>query len=464
MANSREFEDDFFETGPSSDNLIRLSHLNNKSSVLCPEKPDITSQYLALQQLEAHQRMISRAKSIVDTSAPKSLQSYISVADRQRKKRWQRLNGSSKPVIENLNGSYQQLASSRLQTPFSEEEDNVSLNASTVNKCVQTGIPFEIASSKTADKISWYLEALKQGEIFHQPTDNSKNSSVHHNEKNSNSKVKKKVVKGDFMDRHEKCFVQPKKPFSPRILPNYSTKAKLKDMKCYKPPVSKKESVSSHSSDTFESYDNEEESEDDAQKSSSTSSVEEESHIKSPPQASARHSSFNQTYSQPLVPHQNREYFETSHNSDSLSRNEEDEYLDFLSKVTEDILRSGVYSDKAIRQSFEFHMQFYKDTSNKEKLQSLLNQVLEGLKISSDNSEETASYRNPLLINFSRPNTPPVKDSLEILLSTKNNPNDEAAASISTVQRLNFNSSLTDDDSINIHQNTLQDNVNSNKS
>lgn len=29
-------------------------------------------------------------------------------------------------------------------------------------------------------------------------------------------------------------------------------------------------------------------------------------------------------------------------------RNEEDKYLDFLSKVTEDILRSGVFSDKYV--------------------------------------------------------------------------------------------------------------------
>lgn len=70
---------------------------------------------------------------------------------------------------------------------------------------------------------------------------------------------------------------------------------------------------------TFESYDNEEESEDEAPKSSSTSSVEEESHIKSPPQASARQSSFNQAFSRPTL-HTNREYFETINNSHSFSR------------------------------------------------------------------------------------------------------------------------------------------------
>lgn len=33
-------------------------------SVLCPETQNITSQYLALQQLDAHQKMVSRAKGL----------------------------------------------------------------------------------------------------------------------------------------------------------------------------------------------------------------------------------------------------------------------------------------------------------------------------------------------------------------------------------------------------------------
>lgn len=139
---------------------------------------------------------------------------------------------------------------------FSLQEDNISLNASSVNKGVQTGIPFETVSSKTADKISWYLEALDHGELYSQPficADNSRNVSRQSNG-TSTSNCQRKVVKGDIMDRHEKSFVKPKKPFSPRILANSSSKGKLKDMRCYNPPFRKKKSISSHSSDVSVRY------------------------------------------------------------------------------------------------------------------------------------------------------------------------------------------------------------------
>ncbi|KFM63805.1 hypothetical protein X975_19000, partial [Stegodyphus mimosarum] len=87
--------DDFFDAEPPTSGYVKLSHMNNKSSVLCPESQDITSQYLALQQIDAHQRMIARAKGCVDTSPPRSLQSYISVADRKRKKLWENSYKSS---------------------------------------------------------------------------------------------------------------------------------------------------------------------------------------------------------------------------------------------------------------------------------------------------------------------------------------------------------------------------------
>lgn len=38
--------------------------------------------------------------------------------------------------------------------------------------------------------------------------------------------------------------------------------------------------------------------------------------------------------------------FDSGYNFYPENDNEEDKYLNFLSKVTEDILRSGVYSDK----------------------------------------------------------------------------------------------------------------------
>ncbi|GFT28250.1 uncharacterized protein NPIL_101461 [Nephila pilipes] len=418
-----DYADTFYDLDSTAGSYVKLSHLNNKSSVLSPESKNITSQYLALQQLDAHQRMLSRAKSKVDTSAPKSLQSYISVVDRQRKKNWRKLNNESNMSnMEILGLDHRPATSSRLQISFSEEDDNMSLNTS-VNKGVQTGIPFRNFSSKTADKIAWYLEALRHGELqspLFLRDESSRNS------KHSHSMVKKKkVIKGDLIDWHKDHFVNPSKPFSPRILMDTNAKSKVREMRCYNPPFRKrKHHSSSHSSDTFESYDQEDESEEEeieSQRSNDTSSIEE-----NPVNGAITFENVpNFESASPSVKQLNPKdcYFDSYDHFRNLRRthengffhsdneNEEVKYLNFLSKVTEDILRSGVYSDKAIQQAFEFHMQFYKDETNKDKLQSLLNQVLDGLRISSDDSDDTSNRRNPFFMNFSRPIE---KESLDI--------------------------------------------------
>ncbi|XP_055952358.1 spermatogenesis-associated protein 7-like isoform X2 [Argiope bruennichi] len=459
------YDDDFFEVDSIAGNFVRLSHLNNKSSVLSPESRNITSQYLALQQLDAHQRMISRAKSTVDTSAPKSLQSYISVVNQQKKKSWRRSNNESRSSnMENLDYDFRPATSSRMQNSISEEDDNLSLNTS-VNKGIQTGIPFGNFSSKTADKISWYLEALRHGEL-HSPFFMGTESSKNFHQSQASNRNRKKIIKGDILDWHTDCFVKPSKPFSPRIIANTNAKSKLKDMRCYNPPFRKKKHSSSHSSDTFESYDQEDESneeEDESQQSSGSSSIAKEIqmnrgiHSESIPNYEPTTPSFH------LHP---RDHFESFDHFRSLKRtfdhahfyaendNEEDKYLNFLSKVTEDILRSGVYSDKAIKQAFDFHMQFYQDEANKDKLQSLLSQVLDGLKISGDESEEIPNWRNPL-INFSRPNSPPEKENRDALLDTRT----DTEPNSRTFDDSNFHSmNQTTTDDIQSDRNISQDN------
>ncbi|GFY70511.1 uncharacterized protein TNIN_212521 [Trichonephila inaurata madagascariensis] len=415
-----DYDDDFYELDSTAGSYVKLSHLNNKSSVLSPESKNISSQYLALQQLEAHQRMISRAKSIIDTSAPKSLQSYISVVDRQRKKNWGKLyNESNISSVNVLDLDHRPATSTRLQTSFSEEDDNMSLNTS-VNKGVQTGIPFKNFSSKTADKITWYLEALRHGEL-QSPLFLGNDSSRYSKHSHSLDRKNKKIIKGDIIDWHKEHFVNPSKPFSPRILVDTNAKSKVREMRCYNPPFRKKKhQSSSHSSDTFESYDQEDESEEnESQKSINSSSIEEENPMNNAA-TSENAPNFKPTSPSFVQLNSRDQYFDSLNHFRNLRRthengyfhsnneNEEDKYLNFLSKVTEDILRSGVYSDKAIQQAFEFHMQFYQDETNKDKLQSLLSQVLDGLKISSNESEAIPNQKNPLFMNF---NTPPEKES-----------------------------------------------------
>lgn len=417
------YDDAFYELDSTAGSYVKLSHLNNKSSVLSPESKNITSQYLALQQLDAHQRMVSRAKSTVDTSAPKSLQSYIGVVDKQRKKNWRKLSNESVPnTMDALDLNHRPGTSTRLRSSISEEDDNMSLNTS-VNKGVQTGIPFKNFSSKTADKITWYLEALRHGEL-QSPLFLGNDGSQYSKHSHSLERKKKKIIKGDLIDWHKDYFVNPSKPFSPRILVDANAKSKVREMRCYNPPFRKKKHhSSSHSSDTFESYDQEDESEEEieSEKSNNSSSIEENPMNEA---TTSENVPDFKTVSPSFVQHNLKDqYFDSFDHFRNLRKarengyflsdneNEEDKYLNFLSKVTEDILRSGVYSDKAIQQAFEFHMQFYQDETNKDKLQSLLSQVLDGLKISSNESEDIPNRRNPLFMNF---NTPPEKESPDI--------------------------------------------------
>lgn len=106
---------------------------------------------------------------------------------------------------------------------------------------------------KTAEKISWYLEALSLGELqsdyftFHDH--NCNHAKQLQTQQGSGKQGKKKIIKGDIMDWHREHFMEPKKPFSPRLLDNPSAKSKVRDMRCYNPPFRRKTIKSSQSSD-----------------------------------------------------------------------------------------------------------------------------------------------------------------------------------------------------------------------
>ena len=106
---------------------------------------------------------------------------------------------------------------------------------------------------KTAEKISWYLEALSLGELqsdyFAFLNHNCTHSKQGEMQQWSGKHFKKKLIKGDIMDYHSEHFLEPQKPFSPRILDNPSAKSKVRDMRCYNPPFRKKKIKSSQSSD-----------------------------------------------------------------------------------------------------------------------------------------------------------------------------------------------------------------------
>ncbi|KFM63804.1 hypothetical protein X975_18999, partial [Stegodyphus mimosarum] len=215
------------------------------------------------------------------------------------------------------------------------------------------------------------------------------------------------------MQWHKEHFIQPKKPFSPRILADPVSKSKVKEMRCYNPPFRRRRrQASSRSSDTFESYDEETDDGKDEALINVGNSSEEETQIK---KSANEYISYPNSPFNPELHNYKEKYQNFMHDAQLLNRNEEDKYLSFLSKVTEDILRSGIYSDKAIQQAFEFHMQFFEDSVDKDKLQSLLEQVLEGLKVSNDDSEEFL-HRTPLF-SLSRPNTPPEKESHDIVMN-----------------------------------------------
>lgn len=65
------------------------------------------------------------------------------------------------------------------------------------------------------------------------------------------AQCKKRTIRGDIMDWHKEHFVEPKKPFSPRLLVKPDAKSKVREMRCYNPPFRKKKTHSSHSSDVI---------------------------------------------------------------------------------------------------------------------------------------------------------------------------------------------------------------------
>lgn len=463
ISGANEYGSDIYKQGeellsvqPSIQNAFVISHLNHKSSVLCPKSRNITEQYLALEQLEAHQKMIAKAKGQVDTSAPKSLQSYLSSVENARRNH-RKNNNLYNSRISSLSGSETKsgIASPPAEPEGSKPIDQVDATSSSsssgaaLDKCIQTSTVLSTMNSKVADKISWYLEAVCQGEFSAQPAGRGSAHRGHtirssSRGSTSSSLVHHRNMKGDVMDWHHDKFKQSKRPFSPRILVNSSAKSKVHDMRCYNSP-SKKIARASGGRKQLEKLETSSDitpaaAVDNSNYSEWICDQAWRVQIRQKLKSKLSNSSFVHTTAaeQDSFPEsQAPKNFGCRSSLEVLSQDEESKYLKYLSEVTEDILRSGIYTDRAIKRAFEFHLQFQDKEADREKLQQLLEQVLEDLSIDDSEDAFKRSVIPSSLKDTAICNSPPEKETLdqqehELILSSNSVSSKMTAAELPT--------------------------------
>ncbi|XP_067138028.1 spermatogenesis-associated protein 7-like isoform X2 [Centruroides vittatus] len=401
----------------SNVNNLFPSYLCLKSSVLSPSSTRLTSQYLALEQLCAHYQMISNAKAQVDNSAPKSMQSSLSHLGQKKKEYWQKsaYSRSVSPLIK-LNASLPReecnstsdIPMRRYSSSDLTPDDKVSWYLNSVKKnrgkrMFAAPIQGEMDIStpekpknnsqnvkntvSVADKLSWYLDAVQQG-AFQEYASNypgfgsfSTDSDDEQSQNNIQTRIgstKKQNASTSKDSRHRKNSTDAKSRIS-------KTKSKLLEMKCYHPPVQQKKANMKyhpklHSEDSSEDTDR--------------------SHNLDCDRTSWRHYRRNSRKELSHNPKTFHFKLRQYHHQDSfdfpiqryrgslefVNRNEE-MYLNFLSTVTEDILKRGIYTDGAIKKAFKFHMKQQKEL-NVDIMQQLMDQFLDDLSIPKEELNE----------------------------------------------------------------------------
>lgn len=398
----------------SNVNNLFPSYFCLKSSVLSPSSTRLTNQYLALEQLCAHYQMISNAKAQVDTSAPKSMQSSLSYLGQKKKEYWQKSTSNRNNSLDKLKNSISQYEGSspnlemqikRYSNSDLTIDDKVSWYLNSVrkdkikrNSTTQPQIETDISTPEKAksfsqntkhpisiaDKLSWYLDAVQQGAFNQEWTLNSNGSSDSdiYDEQNQNNAYAYQFKKQDSNVNKKKGY---KKSSETKLRAN-KAKSKLLDMKCYYPPTQKKKSAlkyhpKQHSEDSSEDTDENDNND-------GTKLLRFRQYRRRNKRDIFQNS---KTYQFKLRqdPHQDSFDFPIQRYRSSLefvNKNEE-MYLNFLSTITEDILKRGIYTDSAIKKAFRFHMKQQKGL-NMDVMQQLMDQFLDDLNISKEDSNE----------------------------------------------------------------------------
>nr|XP_028573909.1 spermatogenesis-associated protein 7 [Podarcis muralis] len=373
-------------------------HLSTKSNAFCIDDSSrrLSNQYLIRDHMAVHYNKILSAKAAVDCSVPKSRLNSIKLSDQQRREKLKKeVEKCEKEMISSKNGSRSSSRESR--RPLSatyrkdtlEAEDNVGLPSCTPSeqRCVSgpqatperqnTALPNAanpprkdaLKASNISDPASCVSTSSLQ-RLHSKISSNSSSDSTANKHPHKAPNPEPKVCSGDLLDKHSERFTNGRQPFTPRTLKS-DAKSFLSQYRYYKPARQKisnftkqveAETQTDISSFQVASEGSEKSNMADFQKM--IKEVDDNADDKADEMKSFPQFSSPRVTSPP------------SAQSPTMKRIQAEEeellYLNFIQDITDEILKLGLFSNRALERLFERHIEQNKNHLDETKMRHLL--------------------------------------------------------------------------------------------
>ncbi|XP_060613080.2 spermatogenesis-associated protein 7 isoform X1 [Anolis sagrei] len=387
-------------------------HLSTKSNAFCIDSSSrrLSNQYLIRDHMAVHYNKILSAKAAVDCSVPKSRVNSIKFSDQQRREKLKKeVEKCEKEMISSRNGS--RASSRESRRPISafyrkdslEAEGNRALPsyAPSEEKCIVRCLSFPEkyrivppstgrSARKPAQKasnvsvLSSSTSASSLQRLHSKMSWSSSSDSITNKHSQKVHNAESKISSKDLIDVHAECFTNGQQPFTPRTLKS-DAKSFLSQYRYYMPARPKLQDVLNQlveaetQTDVSSFHIELEESEDNVANSKKI--------IKDVEDAGPEKMSTVSQVSSPRVTSPGSAQREAIRKIQA--EEEELMYLSFIQDITDEILRLGLFSNRALEMLFERHIEQNKRHLNETKMRHLL----EILKIDLGCNKEEKSSR-----------------------------------------------------------------------
>ncbi|XP_062974553.1 spermatogenesis-associated protein 7 [Elgaria multicarinata webbii] len=374
-------------------------HLSTKSNAFCIDSSSrrLSNQYLIRDHMAVHYNKILSAKAAVDCSVPKSRLNSIKFSDQQRREKLKKeVERCEKEMISSKNVSRSSSRESR--RPLSatyrkgslEAEGNVGLLscATSEQKCPVGSIstperqsavlpspenPARRAAQKASDiSVSSSSTSTSSLHRLHSKISCSSSSdSIANKHSHKAQNPDSKVCSGDLLEKHSEHFTNSQQPFTPRTLKS-DAKSFLSQYRYYMPAKRKIRDISKQQAEAetqtdVSSFQVESEG---SEKRDLADIIKE---VEDTVSASADKSDEAKAVSQFSSP---RVTSPSSVQSPMMRRIQAEEeellYLSFIQDITDEILKLGLFSNRALEKLFERHIEQNKNHLNETKMRHLL--------------------------------------------------------------------------------------------
>ncbi|XP_060117866.1 spermatogenesis-associated protein 7 [Heteronotia binoei] len=398
-------------------------HLSTKSNAFCIDSSSrrLSNQYLVRDHMAVHYNKILSAKAAVDCSVPKSRLNSIKLSDQQRRERLkkeiekcEKEMSSSKDVSRSSSRESRRPMSAtyRKNQESLEAENNTRISyAPDEQKCVpgslstperdivdfpDTEKPARKASAKVSN-ISVSRSSISRTSLHRWPSRvscSSSSDSITNCYPRKAQKTESKVQSGDLLEKHSERFTDSQQPFTPRTLKS-DAKSFLSRYRYYTPakrkirdvPVQHVEAETQTDLSSFQLEPEEFVKRDMAGFQKIIKEVEDSvsaiadncGEIKAPSQFSSPRITSPCSGQSPIM---------------RRIQAEEEEllYLSFIQDITDEILKLGLFSNRALERLFERHIDQNKNLLNETKMRHLLEILKEDLGCNQEKREGFGSF------------------------------------------------------------------------